>query len=270
MDLEKECVKDFWNASSCGETLYLKGGDLRDQFCNQLKKRYELEPFIIPFAEFSAWKGKKVLEVGVGLGADHQMFAQKGADLYGVDLTERAINRTSQRLKLFDLKSTLQVADAENLPFNDEEFDLVYSWGVVHHSPDTEKAVGEIYRVLKKGGKAKVMIYHKKSMIGYMLWLRYALLKFKPFTTLNTLYAKYLESPGTKAYSVEEAKKLFHRFGNLIIDTVLTHGDLLDSSAGQRHEGILLDIARKIYPKSLVKRLCSENGLFMLISAAKN
>ena len=146
---------------------------------------------------------------------------------------------------------------------------MVYSWGVIHHSPDTPKAVDEIYRVLKNGGKAKVMIYHKRSMIGYMLWLRYALFKLKPLTSLDTLYANYLESPGTKAYSVKEAKRLFNKFGNLKIDTVLTHGDLLASDAGQRHSGILLDIARKIYPRFLVKRLFSKHGLFMLISATK-
>jgi len=121
MESEKQSVKDFWNDASCGENLYLKGSSPLDQFESQLKTRYDLEPFIIPFAAFDKQKDKKILEVGVGLGADHQMFAQNGAILYGVDLTERAIERTQQRFELLNLKSVLKVADAENLPFPDNE-----------------------------------------------------------------------------------------------------------------------------------------------------
>ncbi|MEJ0034109.1 MAG: class I SAM-dependent methyltransferase [Bacteroidota bacterium] len=266
---EKQAVKDFWNDASCGEILYLKGETEIDSYNNQLKIRYELEPFIIPFAEFTKQRGKKMLEIGVGLGADHQMFAMNGANLHGIDLTERAIERTRTRLELLGLKSQLQVGDAENLPFKDEEFDFVYSWGVIHHSPNTPRAVEEIHRVLRKNGQARVMIYHTYSMIGYMLWVRYALMKLRPFTSLATLYSKYLESPGTKAYTVKEAAKMFHMFQDVKIDTVLTHGDLLTSQAGQRHQGPLLDLARKLVPRGLVRRLLPKHGLFMLIRLVK-
>jgi hypothetical protein len=94
-------------------------------------------------------------------------------------------------------------------------------------------------------------------------------MRLRPFTSLDSIYSKYLESPGTKAYTVEEAKLLFAQFSNVEIDTVLTHGDLLSSKAGQRHEGILLDLARKIYPRQLIKRVFPKNGLFMLIKATK-
>ena len=94
----------------------------------------------------------KVLEIGVGLGADHHQFAAAGAELFGIDLTERAIAHTQHRLTVFGLKSDLAVGDAENLNFPDESFDKVYSWGVLHHSPDTPKAIAEVWRVLKRGG----------------------------------------------------------------------------------------------------------------------
>jgi ubiquinone/menaquinone biosynthesis C-methylase UbiE len=269
MESEKQSVKDFWNDASCGENLYLKGEGLLNQYENQLKIRYELEPYIIPFAGFDKQNGKKILEIGVGLGADHQMFAENGANLFGIDLTERAIERTRKRFELLNLKSTLNVGDAENLPFNDGEFDMVYSWGVIHHSPNTPRAVDEIHRVLKKGGQARIMIYNKRSMIGYMLWVRYALMKFRPFMSLKKIYATYLESPGTKAYTVKEAKEMFKKFSDIKIDTLLTHGDLLTSKAGQRHEGILLDIVRKIYPRFIIRKLLPKNGLFMLISLVK-
>ena len=113
------------------------------------------------------------------------------------------------------------------------------------------------------------MIYHTWSLIGLMLWLRYALLRMRPFTSLKTLYARYLESPGTKAYSVSEARQLFAAFSDVRIKTVLTHGDLLSSDAGQRHQGMALNLARKIWPRRLIRRLLPNAGLFMLIEARK-
>ncbi len=231
LDGDKKAVHDFWDEASCGEGLYLQGRGA-EHYQRQAQIRYELEPFIITFADFDAWRGKRVLEIGVGLGADHQRYAEAGALLLGVDLTARAVEHTRERLRELGLVSDLQVADAESLPFADGAFDLVYSWGVLHHSPDTAKAVSEALRVLKPGGTAKVMIYHTYSLVGFMLWMRYALLRLRPLTSLAEIYAKHLESPGTKAYTVAEARELFRGFERLEVDTVLTHGDLLSSSAG--------------------------------------
>lgn len=108
--------------------------------------------------------GLRVLEIGVGLGADHQQFAEAGADLCGVDLTERAIKHKRQRLAAFGLNSNLAVGDAENLNFPNASFDRVYSWGVLHHSPDTPKAIAEVLRVLKPGGVANIMVYHNMEL----------------------------------------------------------------------------------------------------------
>jgi len=151
---EKQQVYNFWNEASCGENLYLTGADSKG-FEIQSQRRYELEPFILDFARFDEFKRKKVLEIGVGLGADHQKFVEAGADLYGIDLTDRAVAHTRNRLNCFNLKSTLNVGDAEQLAFTDETFDLVYSWGVLHHSPETPKAIAEVWRVLKWGGGRK-------------------------------------------------------------------------------------------------------------------
>ena len=268
MSTEKIKVHDFWNDASCGEELYLEKCD-KDGFEKQLQKRYELEPYIIDFAEFESSKNKNVLEIGVGLGADHQKFVEGGAITCGIDLTARAVENTKARLKLFGLESSLSVGDAENLQFDDNSFEVVYSWGVIHHSPNTQKAVNEIYRVLEPGGTAKIMIYHKWSLIGLMLWLRYALLRLRPFTSLESIYAEYLESPGTKAYSKTQAKKLFNDFSSVEISTVLTHGDLLESEAGQRHGGVFIDIARKIWPRKLIQSVLPNSGLFMLIKVKK-
>jgi ubiquinone/menaquinone biosynthesis C-methylase UbiE len=265
---EKTEVKAFWNRASCGEEQLLPSVE-REGYDAQRAERYRLEPYIPDFAGFKRSNGLKTLEIGVGLGADHQSFAEGGADLRGIDLTPRAIEHTSRRFALFGLSSKLAQGDAENLPFADDTFDLVYSWGVLHHSPDTPKAFQEVLRVLKPGGQARVMIYSKWSLIGLMLWIRYALLRGRPFTSLKELYAKYLESPGTKAYTVSEARQLCAGFREVRIRTVLTHGDLLTSGAGQRHQGRALDIARRIWPRWFFKTFAKGRGLFMLVECVK-
>ena len=264
----KQQVHDFWNSAVCGESLYLPKVD-RDGYETEAARRYELEPYILECADFPSVKGKRVLEIGVGLGADHQRFAEAEADLHGIDLAERAVEHTGRRLAGCNLSSDLAVGDAEHLGFPDEWFDVVYSWGVLHHSPDTPKAISEVWRVLKAGGTAKVMIYHKWSLVGYMLWIRYALLRMQPWLSLSTIFARHLESPGTKAYSIREARQLFSAFREVTIHTVLTHGDLLESEAGQRHRGVILSLARRIWPRFLFRHLMPGHGLFMLIEARK-
>ncbi len=269
MDHQKMLVYQSWNKASCGEALFLEKND-RASFIFQSQKRYELEPYILDFIHFEAYKNKAVLEIGVGLGADHQKFAEAGAILNGIDLTERAVQYTRKRMALFGYQSTLKVADAEALPFPANSFDLIYSWGVLHHTPDTKKAIAEVWRVLIPGGEAKIMIYHKYSIVGYMLWIRYALMRGKPFTSLTKIYSEYLESPGTKAYSCKEAYNLFNQFKQIEIKTLLTHGDLLTSDAGQRHQGRCLSLAKLIWPRWFIKLFFKSHGLFMLISAKKD
>lgn len=264
----KDDVREFWDRASCGEELYLHGNDLA-AYQQHAQTRYTLEPYILEFADFATTKGLRVLEIGVGLGADHQMFASAGANLYGIDLTHRAVHHAQRRLSACGLSSKLAVGDAENLHFPDGYFDLVYSWGVLHHTPDTPRAVREIWRVLRPGGVAKVMLYHKWSLVGLMLWVRYALLRLRPWLTLEAVYARYLESPGTKAYSKREIRTLFADFADVRIRIVLSHGDLLESDAGQRHRGPLLSLARLIWPRRLFRRWFKGFGLFALVQAKK-
>lgn len=114
-----------------------------------------------------------------------------------------------------------------------------------------------------------MMIYHRHSLVGYMLWARYALLAGKPWRGLNQIYAEHLESPGTKAYTVDEARSLFRMFEHVHIHTVLTHGDLLSSGAGQRHPSRLLSVGKRLWPRKVLRAALPSAGLFMLIEAKK-
>ena len=266
---QKERVRAFWDEASCGE-VYADGNEMRERLERQAATRYELEPFIFEFARFGEGAGCDVLEIGVGMGADHLQWAKaRPRSLAGIDLTERAVVFTRERLGLYSLESDVRVADAENLPFNDNSFDIVYSWGVLHHSPDTERAIAEVRRVLRPGGRALVMIYHRISLVGLMLWLRYGLLRGRPLKPVRSIYAQYLESPGTKAYSIKEARTLFDRFSRVRASTQLSPGDTLDGAAGQRHSGLVIDLARRFWPRSLIKKTLRGFGLFLLVEAVK-
>src|SRR5262249_20886107 len=160
--------------------------------------RYTLEPYIRAFAKFEDGRTREVLEIGVGMGADHLEWARVSPRrLVGIDLTNRAIRLTQARLRGHGFTPRLTTADAERLPFPDRSFDLVYSWGVLHHSPDTPHAVAEVWRVLRPGGTARVMIYHKPSIVAALLWVRYALLQARPRRSIDDVLSEHLESPGT-------------------------------------------------------------------------
>lgn len=126
--MNNRAVRDFWNEAACGEAAYAVGTDASRRFSSQRETRYELEPFLERFARFEEGQQQAVLEIGVGMGADHEQWARSGpARLCGVDLTPRAIDLARERLALPHLESELQVADAERLPFPDATFDIVYS-----------------------------------------------------------------------------------------------------------------------------------------------
>ena len=123
--------------------------------------------------------------------------------------------------------------------------------------------------MLKPGGRVKVMIYHRWSIVGLMLWCRYALLAGRPWRGLAEIYSEHLESPGTKAYSRAEAAAMFADFATVRIDIQLNHGDLLQGAVGQRHRGRLLDIAKAVWPRWLIRSLFPGLGLYLLITAEK-
>ncbi len=194
--------------------------------------RYRVEPFIHQFAQFSRYNGKKVLEVGVGAGTDFLQWVRSGACANGIDLTSEAIENVRHRLKIYGLEAeSLQIGDGEKLPFPDNTFDLVYSWGVIHHSPDTIKALEEIIRVTKKGGRCKIMVYNRYSMATFYNWLKYCALKGNPFRSFTYTLYHNMESKGTKGYSEKEIQEILASFPvrNITIKKFLSVGDTLEN-----------------------------------------
>ncbi len=166
-------VYDFWNVEACGSH-FVRSKRGTPKFYEEYRRyRYTVEwhiPFLVPFADT---KGKKVLEIGCGNGADGVMFALAGADYTGVDLANAAIEATRAHFEVLGLKGRFQIENAESLSFAAESFDFVYSHGVLHHTANPDKAFSEVYRVLKAGGSAVLMLYHKHSFNYYMRILGY-------------------------------------------------------------------------------------------------
>jgi SAM-dependent methyltransferase len=261
--VDKNQVRRFWDADPCGSR-YL---EQREDFEAHARARYALEPYIADFADFKSAKGMKVLEIGVGMGADYLEWLKAGAIATGVDLSPASIERARLRCALGGYKADLQVADAEKLPFAADSFDIVYSYGVMHHSPDTARCMGEAWRVLKPGGQARIMIYHHPSLTGVLLWLRYGIAQRK---SLRQSVYDHLESPGTKTYTRDEACSLMQGFRDVSTRLVFSPGDLLLHRPSARFESAFYRLVWKVYPRWLIRRLAGRWKLFLLVTATKD
>jgi ubiquinone/menaquinone biosynthesis C-methylase UbiE len=162
-------VKAFWNANPCQSALSSEA-DRRRYFEDIARKRYQGREWHVPLvARFTAFRGKDVLEVGCGIATDGIEFARNDARYVGVDLTPRSLELAKERFALFRIAGRFEVANAEErLPFPDDSFDHVYSFGVIHHSPVPERIIREIYRVLRPGGTLTVMLYNRSSINYYI------------------------------------------------------------------------------------------------------
>lgn len=247
-------VRAHWEQEPCGTDRAVVGelpARSREWFEAVERFRYEVEGYIHAVAQFTCHHAKTILEVGVGAGTDHLQWARAGCRCYGVDLTDAAIETTRARLALHGLQSNLQRVDAESLPFETEQFDLVYSWGVIHHTARPERMVAEIHRVLKPGGQFIGMLYGRHSVTALRFWVRYALLRGRPWRSIADVLAAHVESSGTKAYTVRELQSLFGAFRSVRARPVITAADTAD------------------WPRSISRFFPDEWGWFITITAEK-
>ena len=265
---QKAAVQEFWDRESCGERYAVGEGALFYE--SQANERYALEPWIKPFARFNEGKGKRVLELGVGMGADYLEWLKSGGHAIGIDFTPRAVGHTARRCALAGRRSLLAVADAELLPFAEGTFDLVYSWGVAHHSPDTAAVFREIARILRPGGVARIAIYHYPSWGSFLIWARAALLQGRLFESVRSVVANNLESPGTKLFTLREARELCRPFSRILdLRSQLGLGDLMSMKPSAKYSDPLSRLIFKVYPRWLIRRLGHRWGGYLLIECEK-
>lgn len=268
----KARVREHWENEVCGSR-YGSDATARMRFFDEIDtSRYAQDYMLRNFALFSEARGKKVLEVGLGSGSDFLNWVRAGATATGRDLTEASVRIIRERLELEGLEADVRVGDAEALDLPSESFDLYYSWGVLHHTPNTEATIAEAHRVLKPGGSMKVMLYHYPSVGAFLVWLAHGLLRFD-LRGPRAVCADHIESPGTQMFTVEEARHLVGRYFSdrpIEIQTYLGSGDLLTHKLSGRYGGRAWRVAAAVFPRWFVRRVLGHRfGTTMTIHTIK-
>lgn len=264
---EKQRAREQWTHDPAG-AVYGREHEFgtREFFDEVERHRYqEYAPWMPGVMGFDQFAGKRLLEIGCGMGTDLLQFARGGAQVTGVDLTPRSIEISRHHLKLYDQSGDFAITDAEVLPFADESFDVVYSNGVLHHTPDTAEAVLEIHRVLRPGGLARVMLYHRQSwnywfeIILHRGLLRGQLLRGRSPEAIMSRYVEVNEGEGrplVRVYSRKQARKLFSMFREVKTEIrQLTRGDFY--------------FFGRLFPQSVVDTVSRAIGWNVIISARK-
>ncbi len=221
-------VQAYWNARPCNLRHSPKKIGSREYFDEVETRKYLVEPHIPAFADFHRWDGKRVLEVGCGIGTDTINFARCGASVAAVDLSEQSLAIAQERAKVFGLSDKIKFyhANAEQLSSTlpMEKFDLVYSFGVIHHSPNPARALAEMGRYMRPGSKLKLMVYHRHSWKVLWILMTYA---HGRLWDLNEMVARHSEAqtgcPVTYTYSRSEGRRFVEAQGLRVTDVWVDH-----------------------------------------------
>ncbi len=208
-------VREYWNGFPCQSDLSTE--ENRKKYFEEISyKRYHGREWHVPIiAKFEEFKGKKVLEIGCGFATDGLEFAKNGAIYTGVDLTPNGIMMAKERFKLFNVEGNFEVADAQkSLPFPDNTFDHIYSFGVIMASPSPESIVEQMYRVLKPGGTFNVMLYNRSS-INYYIEIKFLRKLFRPILYPKFMPALLAKITGFAEWKLQEHRKILVEKGKL-------------------------------------------------------
>jgi len=223
----------------------------------------------IPFDQLD---GKRVLEIGCGLGSHAQLLSEAGCHLTCIDLTAKAVENTRRRLDLRGLPADVRQMDAEQISFPDCEFDFIWSWGVIHHSADTERVIRQAFRVLKPGGEFRLMVYHRRSLSGlYCLGRGLLAGKFFKGMTAQEVLSYYTDGYLARFYTRRELRELLVRCGFSRVDlAVLGQKAELLPLSGRRASGRLKQVLLRALPDGLAERMLSVAGYFLFATAHKS
>jgi len=264
---EKQRAREQWGEDPCG-AIYGREHEFgtREFFDTIERHRYgDYAPWMPEVMGFNEFAGARLLEVGCGMGTDLLQFARGGAKVTGVDLTPRSIEISRRHLDVYGYQGEFAITDAEKLPFANDSFDVVYSNGVLHHTPDTAGAIREIHRVLRPGGDARVMLYHQHSLNYWgQIILRHGLLHGELLrgdspAEIMSKHVEFNESGGrplVKVYSRRQARRLFSMFREVKVQVEqLTQNELYFLGG--------------VIPKGVFRRLSHIMGWNVVISATK-
>ncbi len=216
-DVPITAVRDFWNAMPCNLRHSPKEVGSREYFDEVEKRKYFVEPHIPGFAEFERWKGKRVLEIGCGLGTDTVSFARAGAQVTAIELSERSADLARQRVEVYGLSDrvSIRVGNAEELPsiVPAQPFDLVYSFGVIHHSPHPRRIVEQLMKYMTPSSELRLMVY---ARVSYKLFWIMREEGIWDMSRIDELIARNSEAqtgcPITYSYSDESVRELLAGF----------------------------------------------------------
>ncbi|HZT25738.1 MAG TPA: class I SAM-dependent methyltransferase [Pseudolabrys sp.] len=221
-------VRTYWDARPCNLRHSRKPVGSREYFDEVEARKYLVEPHIPAFADFPHWHGKRVLEVGCGIGTDTVSFARHGARVTAVDLSEKSLAIARQRAQVFGLSDRVEFyqANAEQLsavlPL--AQYDLIYSFGVIHHSPHPDRILKELRRYLAPGGTLKVMVYHRRSWKVFWILLTYGRGRF---WDLDRIIARHSEAqtgcPVTYSYTRAGGRRLLEAQGFRLTEVGVDH-----------------------------------------------
>jgi len=226
-DAYKNETQAQWDNNPCGSQ-YVKEAapHTLSWFLEVERYRYdEYAPWMAEVMEFDKHAGEKVLEIGGGIGTDLAQFARHGAHVTDIDLSRGHLKLAEENFRLRGLQGTFIHQDAETLPFPDNSFDLVYSNGVIHHTPNTTRLVSEMFRVMRSGGRAIVMVYAENSwhywfQLVFRLGMLEGLLQNISIGEIMSRNVELTETgarPLVKVYTKKRLENLFRQFSDILV-----------------------------------------------------
>jgi 2-polyprenyl-3-methyl-5-hydroxy-6-metoxy-1,4-benzoquinol methylase len=223
-----EEVQEYWNRRPCNIRHSPKPVGSREYFDEVEARKYFVEPHIPGFAEFARWTDKSVLEIGCGIGTDTMNFARAGARVTVAELSEKSMEVAQQRAEVFGLADRISFHNGNAEELSDfipaQTFDLVYSFGVIHHSPHPERIVEQMTRFVKPGSTLKVMVYNRRSWKVLWMVLKYGKGDFRKTQKLIAEHSEaQFGSPVTYAYTPDELTALLARHGFRVTDVFVDH-----------------------------------------------
>jgi len=232
-------VRDFWDRRPCNIRHSPREVGTREYFDEVERRKYFVEPHIPGFAEFERWQGRTVLEIGCGIGTDTVSFARAGAHVVAVELSEKSAELARRRLEVYGLagRASVVVGDAESLPdiVPVQPFDLVYSFGVIHHSPHPRRIVEHVRRYMSAASELRLMVYARIS------WKLFWIMREERVWDMNRideLIARSSEAqtgcPVTYTYTDRTLRDLLD--GYEVIDARKAHIFTWDVDAYRRYE----------------------------------